>query len=213
MNKSQNKKLQEKAFSYWEKAETTYLASPEYYDEQETNLREILQKYGTFDSGLDIGCGDGRYTLVALDYANSVLGVDIGRSLLAQAEQNKLNNDEGDRASFAHQSVTNLSLAETFDLVMCLGVISALIADDLFEKAVSGIGSAVKLGGCLITKDTLSFAATDISQQGDYVACYRNLDIYLQEFAAAGFELIESQQLVQGSATTANSLFVFRKVE
>jgi len=204
---------QDKSFAYWEDAQTTYLASPDYYDKQEINLRNILKNYGPFLRGLDVGCGDGRYTFVASEHTQKMVGIDIGPYLLDQAKNRKQALEKGANINFLAQSVTSLTYSNEFDLIMCLGVTSALITPKNFQRTITGIAAASTIGSLLITKDTLATKQTYISTQGDYIACYRNQELYLNTIEASGYELLETQELITANDLTVNVICVFRKAK
>lgn len=192
---------------YWTSAQTTYLASADYYDAQEAALRLILRRLEPIRSVGDIGCGDGRFTMVALDHASSVHGFDIGPALIRQARERADGVSSG-RASFTLGSFDDLSSHGPFDVVMCLGVLSAMLEPDRYADALSKLKSATRKGGTLITKDTLTSGEQIFSQQGSYVATYRNLQNYLDDFAMSGFSLVSATEL-SSSAPTSNSIYVF----
>lgn len=74
--------LHARARAYWAACASTYLSPPDHYDRQEQAFREILARHGPWRSAADVGCGDGRYTLLLAGSAAKVTACDINRPLL-----------------------------------------------------------------------------------------------------------------------------------
>ncbi len=205
-----DKTPQWKSDHYWTTAQTTYLAAADYYDKQETALREILHEVGQVDRIGDVGCGDGRYTLVALDFAKcAVDGYDINSILISKAEERLTGHMRKESARFSTGSFAELAADGPFDIVMCLGVLSAVIDEGLFESALDHLVEALQPNGTLLTKDTLVQGESFISEQGEYVAIYRSLDTYLTAFANRGLVNTGRTELIRASGETSNAIYRF----
>ncbi len=92
---------------------------------------------------LDLGCNAGFWSLAAVEAgAEFVLGVDARQSYLDQAAlvfEGK--GIDPSRYRFEHANLFELTLAESFDVVLCLGLMSALCKPfELFEL-MSGAGA------------------------------------------------------------------------
>jgi ubiquinone/menaquinone biosynthesis C-methylase UbiE len=76
-------------------------------------------------SCLDAGCGGGRYSIAMASMgASSVVGVDVGKEGLEDAQKRAAALGTSDRVTFQHASVLNLPFSDkTFDFVCCSGVL------------------------------------------------------------------------------------------
>ncbi len=196
--------------AYWKKATTTFLAPPEYYDRQEAIMRESLfPRLPDGGAVLDIGCGNGRFTLLFAERARSVLGIDISPSLVAEATKIAA---ERNRANVEYKTIDLLKeeIHGVFDVVSCLGVTSCIANEDLFRKTVRRLQTLARPDGYVVTKESLSLANDDVHESNGYVATYRNIDRYLKEFEGVGLRLDHEIELANFSGKT-NRFFVFRK--
>lgn len=205
-------KTQKKSDQYWINASNTYLASPEYYAYQESLLREIIQKNAPFTEVVDIGCGDGRYTFLALESSKKAVGIDMSPKLIEKAKNNAQIISRKNDVSFEVGTFYELSKKENrFDLVLCLGVTSALIDQDLFKEALFSVKATSTPQGFLITRDTLSVSGKSIeTEQGEYVAIYRSEKEYISSFEENGFLLIEKKEIMKATPETCNAIYLFQ---
>lgn len=73
---------------------------------------------------LDVGCGNGAYSVYLAMYGAEVHGFDISEEGIRTARHIAAVNDMTDRCSFSRQSATDLSFPdETFDIVLCSNVL------------------------------------------------------------------------------------------
>jgi SAM-dependent methyltransferase len=202
--------LHKRSQLYWSNVLTTYLASHEYYDRQEQSLIEILNEFGPFNNSLDLGCGDGRYTKLASKYSNYILGVDINQHLINQAVSTLAPEQRG-KIEFQRIRLGDPMSVREQSLVMCLGVLSCIIAADALNQVLRLICNYTERGGCLITKDTLSKKHEIVSKVGDYVAVYREKNEYVNLFVNRGFRQLKEVSLTD-LENTSNSIFVFEYI-
>jgi predicted TPR repeat methyltransferase len=200
--------LQSKSREYWERAQTTYLASEEYYIAQQRGLLELLERVGSIDRAIDLGCGDGRFTMVASKFCKSIEGVDINAALVARAGEATANQSG---IAFSMGSVEEFVPSRKFDLVLCMGVISALMRECLFDGLCDKLYKALNFGGWLITKDTLATGEAYQNISGAYTAYYRNRSNYVARFERSGLRLMATIELGSTDSTT-NGLFLFGKL-
>ncbi len=82
---------------------------------QEQWADELIGKLGLagHESGLDIGCGDGRITAKLADILvnGSMVGIDLSRSMIELA----MSNHASENAAFYQMSATDIALDKTFD--------------------------------------------------------------------------------------------------
>jgi len=183
-----------KALRYWQKCTNSYLAASDYYQLQEDALLEILSNIETCERALDIGCGDGRYTLALRKVANSVLGIDVAPALIEEAEK-RLSDTSELNIKFQVKSIESIPNNRNFNLVTCMGVTSGLIDNQVFLKAITDIAAVLKPKGKLIIKDTTSLGDTELSSVGDYIAVYRNTNFYLKTLEDSGFKIEKEIEL------------------
>lgn len=200
------------AREYWRSSSNTFLASdPSYYDRQEQALRQsIIPLLGRVESAVDIGCGNGRFSLVLAEHASHVRAIDISPTLIEEAAH-----------AATHAGVTNVSFevrdleakseTATFDLVSCMGVVSTLIRDDAFVELSRYMAKSTNPGGFLILKDTLSLRPEgEFASSETYVTKYRNIDAYEKTFLDLGFrERVKVLMAKQGDRV--NYLYLLNK--
>jgi SAM-dependent methyltransferase len=199
-------KLQAKSDAFWQRTDTTYLAAADYYDRQEAELRALIRDLPRANRIADIGCGDGRYTLVAREYADAVCGWDFSEKLIEQARRKA---DGLSDVTFAVGSFEETEREGPFATVLCLGVFSAIFGDEAFSSAVRSLRSSISDGGYLITKDTLAVSGAFHVEQGEYTAVYRSQEDYVRDIEGAGFTLRTRRELIKATGATQNSLYVF----
>jgi hypothetical protein len=94
---------------------------------------------------------------------------------------------------------------------MCLGVLSAIIDTSVFNHAITALYNAVEPSGTLLTKDTLTSGEDFVSEQGEYVAMYRNEHSYLRAFGDLGFQKTDRVELIRATGETSNAIYRFTK--
>lgn len=113
---------------------------------------QSLQKQGIVDkeSILDVGCGPGEWTFAAakLNPDASVIGIDINELLLDFAMKYKRENNikNCNFLKESHENLLNIFQPESFDVIMCNGVIMYLNE----KKALQIFSRLLKEGGTLI---------------------------------------------------------------
>lgn len=199
------------AYSYWKSAQTTFLAPPEYYDRQEELMVELLARHKPSGFAVDIGCGNGRYTEVLAKLCEHVEGVDPGAALIEEARTNAVEKSIGN-LEYRIESLERVDMVASYDLVCCMGVLSGLIDNDAFLRAVRTLVSASKPGGMLLLKDSLSVGTAQATEWNGYTAVYRNIDDYLSAFRTLGLELIEEVTIAPvNEKNMTNRFFLFRR--
>lgn len=199
----------EEAFVYWVKATTTFLAPEDYYHDQEQKLREILQRHAQGRFAADIGCGNGRFTILFSNHFELIEAIDPNEQLIAEARENAIRKG----ISNISYNVERLEHAETlssYDFVSCMGVTSGLIEDDVFLKAIWKLKAAMRPGAKLLMKDSLSLSTPEAIEWDGYTAIYRNISAYLGAFEAAGLSVMEELVIAEDDEKKrTNRLFVF----
>ncbi len=199
------------ARAYWERSTNTYLAPPDYYRMQGELFSDLLRRLGPWENVLDVGCGDGRYTLMLADHARRVTGCDISPSLIQQARAGAAAHGRGD-ISYRVEALDAVQTLGRYDLVSCCGVLSGFLDVRAYLQAITLLRAMVEPGGLLVTKESLSLGEERIGSDAasGYVAVYRNLSDYLGSFASLGFELQE-KTVISTTPQLEGSFFVFRR--
>lgn len=204
--------LYAKARAYWTASTNTYLAPPEYYDRQEEVFREILARYGPWPSAVDVGCGDGRYTLLLAERAANVTACDISKPLL-QKGFNRAAELGIKNIVWRLEGLDDIKTLSRYELTCCSGVLSGFLDIWAFAMAISMLRAMTKPQGLLITKESLALGDQEIVKDAasGYTAIYRNNGDYVDSFVQQGFELVEKIVLSTNQETgLENAFFIFR---
>ena len=200
-----------KAHQYWEKSNNTYLGTKNYYDLQEKSFKNFLTKIGFINTAVDIGCGDGRFTFLLANFAKNVHACDISEKLLAKAQSNAIKNHLNN-ITFFNESILEIKELTRYDLVSCMGVLSGMVSEVRFTRALHYLKSLINTnGGKLILKESLIKGRPKYSPIiSRYTCVYRNYEQYINVIKSLGFDLIQEEILYEDKNTKlVNSLFLF----
>ncbi|GJE13884.1 methyltransferase domain-containing protein [Methylobacterium longum] len=202
---------QSAASAFWMACNNTFLASPEYYMRQEAILQaHVLPLIETTWSILDIGCGNGRFTLLMAACANSVRGFDLSRKLVDQARAEAARRGIAN-ARFDQRDLSEYRDEDVYEMVSCMGVVSTLIEDERFDALLGILRGAVRQQGLLVLKDTVAVGANDVFvSTAEYTSLYRAEAKYLGALAACGFDAIEAIEMGRDQGLV-NKMFIFRR--
>lgn len=197
--------------AYWQNAQSTFLASEEYYATKEKVLKRTLQALGPVASAIDIGCGTGRYTLLLAQYAADVQAYDVSAGLVSQAQETAAANGV-QNIGFHCAEIERVLPAQTFDLVACMGVTSCVIDDLAFLATIDRLMQLSRPGGHVLLVDTLSTRHGHVSTDASgYVAHYRAATDYRKILERRGLELTSSTVLTTAEDRgLINSLSLYR---
>jgi len=96
---------------------------------------------------LDVGCGPGVFLRDAASLGHQVIGVDGAEAMVRKAEEN-LRKQGLTRARVFQADIENLPFPDnSFDIVLCIGVLSYLSSDD---EALKEIRRVVRKNGMVI---------------------------------------------------------------
>lgn len=207
----QHRKLEKVSKEYWSTSDFTFLAGEEYYAKRERAMREVLSTLGKVETAVDVGCGDGRFSLLIAEYASSLVGYDISPALINAARQRAADRGIA-KVQFRVAEVEQVPTDDEFHLVACLGVVSCIHDDQKFLMLVRKLVSLSLPGGYLILVDTLgrNGEITKAYRNG-YVARYRAQNEYESMFLGSGLKLSQTVQISAMAEQTVNNLYVFRK--
>ncbi|WP_328824553.1 methyltransferase domain-containing protein [Pseudomonas arcuscaelestis] len=202
---------QQKSEHYWKNSTTTYLAPPEYYEKKANILNEVLEKLPPAPRAIDIGCGDGKYTLQLAKFAGRVTGYELSTHLveqaIAKAKHNNVSNVE-----FIPCELDDIIPLERFELISCLGVTSCIIDDLKFIFFLQKLNALAKPGATLLMIDSLSTVSECFAEdQSGYQAKYRSLPDYKILIERAGFTHHEEITLSEApEKKLVNKLFILK---
>jgi 2-polyprenyl-3-methyl-5-hydroxy-6-metoxy-1,4-benzoquinol methylase len=205
-------RLQQRSESFWRQAGNSYLApSPAVYEAREQALREALAKIVPVQRAMDVGCGDGRFTLLLGDAAEHVYGYDISEPLISEAKQQALRDSSG-RFEFHLAELEEVPIEPAHGIVSCLGVTSCVLDEAKFGRVLDRIVKATAEGGHLLLVDTLSDGkeATRAYRNG-YVAKYRQRAAYERALTTRGLALVDRRKLADMGGDLGNFFYVLRR--
>ncbi|HEY5526989.1 MAG TPA: methyltransferase domain-containing protein [Candidatus Anoxymicrobiaceae bacterium] len=125
---------------------------PDIYNEHIHRLqRNVLESNLDVETGmkvLDAGCGVGRWTIMFAERGADVTGVDISEEMLKVAGKRAEEAGVSDRVTFKHMPLHELAETPgTYDLAVCVTVLQHVCEQEDWEKSVTNILDAVKVGG------------------------------------------------------------------
>jgi cyclopropane fatty-acyl-phospholipid synthase-like methyltransferase len=196
---------------YWTEAKDTHVADPAYYRLAESELRGILQRHLVPGGNvLDIGCGNGEYTVILAAQAERVLAFDISDNLLAAARKRC---EALDNVSFFQADVgsTKLAFDGQVNAVFCMGVFACLPDDAQLTQLLNDFAGYLVDGGLLVLRDsTVQGAQQHVHYPSGHLGYYRNKEAMLATLRQKGFDLTEEIPL-KATVEPFNHYFVLHK--
>lgn len=102
-------------------------------------IHKILKKSGKRNLLLDVGCGNGLFTVPLADLFNFVVGVDLSKGMIKRCKEKRDNLD------FILASATDLPLKDNvFDAVISLSVLEYIKPKSSVEKTLKEISRTAK---------------------------------------------------------------------
>ncbi len=196
---------------YWINAVTTYLAPPEYYKKKEVILEEVLTRLPAFRNIIDLGCGDGKFTMQLAKHAQIVMAYDISEVLINRAKSNAIALCTTN-INFYHGEFEHITPFEKFHLVSAMGVTSCIIDDSKFLFFINKLKAFAQEDAFIFMIDTLSTVTDQMAtDQNGYIAKYRSIDDYRSVLLRAGF-IIQDEILIKEivESNSINKLFIMR---
>lgn len=197
----------------WRGAGDTFHADEAYYRRVQSALdARILPLIGPRDRVLDIGCGNGRYTLAFARRAASVSAYDLSPRLLDQARQ-AAHAMGANNVNFDLADISSMPITGQYELVVCMGVLVCLVDQHAFDAALDTLAHAVAPGGKLLLRESLSGWAKVVWRGPQYTACYRRFEHYRKPLSKRGLVVEERTRLAVWSRwrRRSNWLLSFRK--
>lgn len=204
--------LLKKNREYWMSDKTTYLGAPDFAEKAKSGLLRVLADHihGPNLTAVDVGCGNGDNTALLASYFQHIDGYELSPERVRQAGIiNPLPN--GSYKILDVEKDILPASSESIDAIFFLGVSSAVHSDGALTTLFESFHRALKPGGLLVTRDSLSPRYTYRRPTASgYFAIYRSLTAFLRLFHHAGFQLEETYPLVK-QEKLFNSIYVFTK--
>ena len=205
--------LHEQVQSHWRNTDDTFIVDNDYYDHvDEVLTREVIPLLRPDHTVLDAGCGNGRFTLLLAKQAATASAYDLSPKLIEQARETARGLGVTN-VRFEVNDVQAASVQESFDMVVCMGVLVCLIDNSMFEKSLSFLADRVAPNGHLVLRETLHSEGRKISHNATHSGCYRPLEDYSNVLEEKGLTLISDITLATWSAQSTNHLLVFKKTQ
>lgn len=187
------------------------LTLPEFHDLKEALIERVLDRMPSFSNGIDIGCGDGRFTLALAKYTGKINGYDISPFLVSKAMEMATSKDVRN-VQFATHEFEAITPFEKYELVACMDVTSCVINDTQFLRILDKFSLLSMQGGYLLLIDTLSSTDRDltVADQSGGMVKYRAIDDYRRLITRRGYRLMEEVLIKEDLENRLlNKLFLF----
>ncbi|MDZ7630578.1 MAG: class I SAM-dependent methyltransferase [Gemmatimonadaceae bacterium] len=196
---------------YWQQCRNTFLAPADYYERQAAALARVLPTYlAAGATALDLGCGNGVFTLLIARLVAHVHGVDLSPALITEAQE-LARRTETPNATFAVRDLETRTVPPRVDAVFCMGVLVTIPSDAVARNILVEAALALQPGGVLVLRDSVSVGGPELVQHDTgYLARYRPERQFIALVTDAGFELSESHVLLEWPGYV-NRMMVFRR--
>lgn len=196
--------------TYWRQWVPPETAQPA-DEEKLALLGRLLEVLPKANRALDIGCGDGRASLLVARRANALLGFDLSAQALSSAKRQF--EEHGQRnANFAEGGMEALRLGQKFDLVTCLDLFAHIADDNAYLAALDQLPHLCRHECFLVTCDKVSDGQEQLHQHADaHFTRWRQIDQYRQALVSRGFTCVEDLVIHKDPRSRSSTrLFVFQ---
>lgn len=136
---------------------------------------------------LDVGCGVGRWSTLLASRGGIVTGADLSPTMIAEARRRAELQDVSSRTRFIVQDLAHLDAGGAFDLILGVTVLQHILDPQSLRCAIQRMRDHLAPGGRMVL---LEAAPASLAEHCDTtVFRARQRSVYLDLFAAAGFEL------------------------
>lgn len=147
---------------------------------------------------LDVGCGNGQYSVLFAMFGADVYGVDITPVGINIAKKIAKENNISSNCHFSVQNATSLKFKnEKFDIVVMHEVLHHLIK---YPGVKEEILRVLKIGGILVCAESLDgnyifryarrFTMRGIEKKGDVVLSLRDIETFVKDFSSVHIEMM-----------------------
>ena len=150
-----------------------YLNSDCGYEQWSQYLIETLDSLGAGARGLDIGCGNGRFTRELARQGKDMLGVDISPQMLTTATE--LARKEGVRAEFLLGDITKLKINGRRDFAIAINDCLNYVPPQKLHAAFVHTAACLKKGGAFVFDISTPYKLKEVL--GDNTFCEDGDDI------------------------------------
>lgn len=134
---------------------------------------------------LELGCGNGRWTVALAPLVKHYTGVDFSRDGLRVAESSALkyglNNVE-----FVERSITDFEGTGTYDVIYFSGV-SQYLHDEEMDRVLGQLASHMHDKTIIVDRSTVNYTARNVHDTDDYFCIYRTPEEVIGLFEKHGY--------------------------
>lgn len=146
----------------------------------------------------DIGCASGEWSSKIAEFCAEVDGYDYSQRMIDHAKQKWKNKN----LHFQQFDLTTDDFCKKqYDDIMLFGVLMYMFAPERVCDVLKKIHTAIKPGGVLVTKDTLTISQNAplycYIPHSRYSGYYMDQGLYYKCFAKCGFELVDDLLLMK----------------
>lgn len=196
------------AHRFWSRTDRGQIGPAVLYQRQEAHLQEhVLPLLDESAQLLDIGCADGRFSLIFARKVARVVAIDLGTELIEQANE-AARAQNVDNVEFQAGNVFDFDTQERFDAVSLMGFLTSISDDVAVARVLLKAVSLLKPGGLLILKDSLLLDGQEAHQ---HEAKYRPENHYLAMIRSMGlYEVANYPLLTMDNYNQTSVLYLFR---
>jgi 2-polyprenyl-3-methyl-5-hydroxy-6-metoxy-1,4-benzoquinol methylase len=164
---------------------------PRFYNAyiQATQRRALapLLRVGAGERVLDVGCGVGRWSLAMAARGAEVTGIDLSRSMVAEAARRAEAKGVAARCRFLERDVAELDLGTLFSRIVVVTVLQHILEEARLAAAIGSLARHLAPGGRLVALEAAPTQPQSHCDTGVFAA--RTAGDYAARFAAAGLAL------------------------
>ncbi len=183
--------------SYWKGQKDWSLSNvfSERYKKQKKMVDELFLPLLRKDQIVaDVASANGEWALYISDYVKRVDGYEFSKRMVKTAKRRAKEQQKQNKAVFYHADACKVEYTEKYDHFMMMGLLTCFWDPKDIGEILKRAASAIKTGGYMVTKDTLS------TREGGgmvylyncltgYQAAYHTQEAYYAYFEEAGFKL------------------------
>jgi SAM-dependent methyltransferase len=176
---------------------------------KQTEMLDAARDGSTFCRGLEIGCSEGLYTEVLADRCESLLVLEISRTVLARTQKRRRWSEQVrfDAFDFRLDDVPG-----TFDLIVVAGVLEYFSRPNTFVRMRAKLAAALRPDGYLLLETTRANPLLENSWWGRRLIRGRWINVFVAEhpslvtvssFMTDSYSIILCRKLGSASARSA----------